>query len=608
MQLSVKHSIGTILLALLAVASGAFFLYHSGNSEVRDLFGKPALQEGASLLDFQRTSVERIKVTSGEDEDYYHRSGRKKGQYDFGWLHKPSERRADYQKIGRLLVLLETATVVKEISSEELGKGEEIELRLNVGGKEKILPPVTLHRQLPLFTGVDPLLPTFAVTKEGRTYACTSKLAESYPIPRRTNLIDKRPFYFHPGLLAQVRYKGQNSDVVLRCPQPEADWKLMKPVPLNTDQKKVKALVERLYLLEAEKIEFMTRETSSFPYELELISMAQAIPPQTLYLSEDYMTAYNPQLEALYTFSTEKTLKDVLPQVELLRSRILLDLNLSEISSLILQSRSQSYPVTLAIQKTGNASPRWKFQTASEWELADEFLVAELLTALTKDEVEGFSLKTLNLGGEPDKSITLLMKDNTQIHFDLFREGENYHLQQRGSNQSALLSASHYQKFRTDKTSWQVKKLWNFSAIHLRGILRSIKGRPTETYSYNFNLEQWKGQIGESSVDGNFDLVTANNFLNFLESLEVEEWLPQTSPLLKELPTQPIVELIIASQRYTLEGDSLGVKNQILKILPKKSPQGDFLIQLTTERGQLKYALMKEETARRLATSIVYED
>ena len=65
---------------------------------------------------------------------------------------------------------------------------------------------------------------------------------------------DHRPFYFDPRLLQKIRLRDDQGELTLGHENPQAAWRIAKPLDLRTDSTVVKSLIEGLYQLEAPKI------------------------------------------------------------------------------------------------------------------------------------------------------------------------------------------------------------------------------------------------------------------------------------------------------------------------------------------------------------------
>jgi len=295
------------------------------------------------------------------------------------------------------------------------------------------------------------------------------------------------------------------------------------------------------------------------------------------------------------------------PQVDVLRSKILADFTSGDIHSLLLQSREQSAPVTLAILPTSTGAPRWMYQTLTEWLPATETGVADLLSALTVDAVEGFTLETLPAGQEPDKSITITLRDAPEIHYDLFSTAQHTLIQRRGEDFSAILSSAHARKVQTQPSTWKDNQLWQLSSITLRGLQRQVRGRPLENYSYNFNLELWKGQVGGVPVDEDIDAVSANALLSLLESLRVDRWLPthEAQRLIGE--GSPVASVLTLSQKFTLEGELDGLDTKTLALYPMPGRPQQVICGLQEHATPTQYGLLSKKGALRLIAPLVQE-
>ncbi len=591
-----KSILSIILCALFACMAIGLFLYQSGSGKLANVLGKPPIVAGAQAYDFEKKAIGTIDITQGESTQTYQR------RYTYWFTqYKDHTVRADYSKLDQLLYMLETATIIDDI---EPPKGEDfthITLTSDTGEKTEI----ALITQLARFTGLEPpLIPSFAIKHDdGRYYACSSALEIEYPSLDTNSLVDHRPFFFHPDLLKEYSYTTSDHTLTLSRETPDSDWFITSPLNLRTDEQEVKKLIMSLYTFQASELEVeQAPELTSSP-TISLKSFSPAIPPQSLVLSKEG-NGYMDDAPFRYVFDDQKS--SVLKSVDTLRSKKLAKIEVGEVSSILLQSKAQVAPVTLSILPTTSGAPRWMYQSGPEWLLASEQIVANLLSALTKDKVTDFSLETLPPNSEGDKSVTFNLKNGTQIHFDLFRAADKILIQRRDENYSAVLSTQHASKIQTEPTTWKDSKLWDFSSITLRGLQRNIKGRPLENYNYNFNLESWKGIIGEKSVDDDFDHVAANGLLTMLEGLQVKRWISTKQAKRTIGESSPVATLLTLSQKFGELGQSAGLETKTLTLYRMLGNPNQVLLSLQIDEQPLEYATIDKNVALRMLAPIVH--
>ncbi len=600
-KFNARQLVTTTLLVTCALLSFSFFLYQSGEGQLTAIFGKPALPTGTPVLSFTKKAISKVSIKTQGQTTTYSR------QYSF-WSIVDSDPlvRADYRKLDQLLFLAETATILEELSDTTLTESPQqslITLTADTG------ETYTLHllSRLPRYTGIDPVLPTFAIAHpDGRIYSCTSELEPQ--LPNLLDLKDHRPFFFHPDLLSTISYKSNAQTITLTRPTPQAEWIITSPLKLRTDPAAVNKLISSLYTLEASSLEPRSSITKQSGNTLTLASFSSAIPPQEL--------TFNAVTKGIATTNDQpfrynispQDIAAILPDLNQLRTKKLAQFSVADISSILLQSRYQPYPVTLAIRRTQMGNPRWMYETSGQWKPASEAGVADLLTALTKDPVSGFSLDPLPSDQESDKSVTVLLKDGTKAHFDLVQSGSHTLIQRAGDTYAAKLSSQHALKIQTTPTAWKDRTLWNLSAIDLRGFQRQIRGRETESYSYNFTLEEWRAQVNGQNVTDDLDQVSANSFLNYLEGFSVARWIPAYDPFVKNNASSPMAQLITLTERLDDFGDRIGVDTMTLTLFPvgKRSPFT--LIRLDTNAQPPQFALIDQKQTTRLLMPLLFEN
>lgn len=598
---SVKPFLAILFCTLFASGAFGLFLYQSGSGRLASVLGKPALAEGTKPFDFQKKEISKIEITQNGETNIYTRSL----TY---WSTQRNDKtvRADYNKLDQLLYLFETARVQQELPDQASETAECAHITLTTDTGTTI--SATLISQLPRFSGLEePLAPSFSLRlQNGRYYACTSELTSNYPDFDVNSLTDHRPFFFHPDLLSEFSYQTEAQTVTITRHLPNADWIITSPLKLRTDEEAVNSLVNKLYTLEAKTLNPKETVQANAPSTLTIKSFSSEIPPQQLFLSSD--TAGNIDNHPFTYQFPEGHLTTILPSIDALRSKKLADIEVDNINSILLQSKTQSAPVTLAILPTASGAPRWMYQVSTDWIPASETGVASLLTAITKDSVQGFSLETISSSLDADKSVTIQLKDGKNIHFDLLRTKQHTLIQRKGESFAAILSPVHARKFQTEPTVWKDNQLWTFSAINLRGIQRRIQQQPLENYSYNFNLEQWKGQVGNKDVSADLDLVAANAYLNLLESLQAVRWLPASQALRYIGESTPVAEILALSQKFSDMGDSEGLSTNTLKLYTMPGNQKVVLVSLEQEEKRTQYAHIEKKVALRLISSFVLED
>ncbi len=595
----------TFFIALFALCSLLLFARQSGEGKLANILGKPALKEGVPLISFDRKKITEIQIIKGKEQIHIIKEGSL-------WMTK-EEKRIDHRKVEKLLFLLKTAKVVKQIKSSKIAlqklNKESTEIKIKAQDNKSYI--LLLDEQLPRFTGLEAEYPTFTATLEsGITYVCTSELSEQF-VSRiaPNNLIDKHPFFFHPKLLREVTYNNDGSIFTLSRNNLESPWKVTSPLYLETDTDQVNLLIAKLYNLEAnavlDNITSLSNAEKIYPSSLAIKSFHQNFPDQVFGIKQEALYSKN---GLTYQFDTG-VIKTVVPSIDALRAKTITHLDLKAIDKIILQSNKQPYPLTLATQKNKtNQKPRWKFEERGVWKDADERAVADLFIALTQDKVKGFSLKTLTSNQESEKGITIIFKDNTEIHWDLFRSDSEILLQKKESNESTILTSTHAGKIKTRPVDWKEKKLWSFSSINLKGLQRRITGKPIENYSYNFNLEQWKGQIGAKTIDLEIDHVSANAYLEFLEKLTVLNWISPLNASLVDNTAEPTVQIVTLQENYNDEGYSVGMSHTSLELFPMEKNSNFFLTKLIKNDGGEEYCILGKATADALMKPITYKD
>jgi|GEM_PF-5619417 len=560
-----KSFLAILLCAFCACGAFGLFLYQSGSGKLAGILGKPPITEGTPLFPINKKAISKIEIKIGDNpaQTYQRR-------YSFWSTVLDGEVvRADYSNLESILYLISTAKVIQPLSAPPKDAGEPIELTFASDTGEYF--STTLICQLPLYTGVEePLSPAFVLQfQDGRYYSCTSDLTENYPRLEHESLIDHKPFFFHKGLIREFTYRHEGQIFTVSRTLPNTEWKITQPISLRTDEKEVNKVIDALYDLKAHKLSEKPLTIKEGTPSFTIKSFSTEIPTQSLLLPS-HEEGFLKTQPFSYHLAPE-SLKAATPSIDVIRSKTLSGafvkrvqgqekLDIGKISSILLQSSEQKSPVSLAILKSKSGFPRWNYNISGTWRPANEIGISNLLTALTQDRVEGFSLETISSSLQAERSVTIQFKDGTQQHFDLFRDKEKRILvQEKGVDYSAIINSTHAQKIETDPTGWKDNVFWDLSSITLKGLHRHIKGKLVETYGYNFNLEKWNGQIDGKDITEDLDIVAANALLNILETLHVDRWIPADTAESRIGDSPPVASIIAISEIYDDLGDVAGL-------------------------------------------------
>ena len=251
----------SIALAVLALSTGAMAFLHLTQKSLSAVFGEPSQPTGELLFEFSPNQVRKIAIDSQGKPQHYE-------EYQGQWILKSGtgQDRADYRILEALLAFTADLTILESLPANDEN--------LKATG----LAPARAHIQLKDAAGKSAA--DFSVGKKGAWFRHTPapdpySKAQDWPSiylrPRDSNHIylcsspyledillngfgvhrDLRPFFFPPELLAEIRIKRSNGNLVIARENPAAAWRVEKPFKLDADPIAVAELIGGLYNLTA---------------------------------------------------------------------------------------------------------------------------------------------------------------------------------------------------------------------------------------------------------------------------------------------------------------------------------------------------------------------
>lgn len=555
----------SLLLATLALGFVSFMQLREGN--LHRILGTPPVPLGEKIYpDLKPETITSISVESGDYSAHFSKTSR-------GWqATSPWKDRMDARAALAILTFANTAIAEGAIPREDLDANTaglhigNTEVRLKNAAGEKLayfrLGRRTPWQHLPEGDNPQPVPTTYLLPLErGRkshVYAATGDILPLFK-DRFSYLRDFRPFYFSPLSLQNIRIRTSEGELTLGREDATTSWRIIKPLDLPTNPEAVKSLLEGLYELSATKVSDRSEATlpsngtttehdqiAILPFGAEKEIILDILPPETADARESQATVSD-RPGTLFTLPTKTepnliSISDLPLTVNELRDPKLTNLNIASIRGIAIQTAT-----TPLILVSREPPAPWIATINGAEQAANEQRLFDLLKAVTETKAIAFETdaapEDLSPWGLDRPILTLVfLAENNQklsINFGLDRSG-NLFAKRRESASIMRLDEDFLSKIAINPHEWRHARLWSFSTVDLKEIVRHEAGVDSLKLEYSFNDEASKAFRGDKEVTANLDQARANYLIGVLENLQVTRWLSpkdETAALILEKPT-----------------------------------------------------------------------
>ena len=322
-------------------------------------------------------------------------------------------------------------------------------------------------------------------------------------------------------------------------------------------------------------------------------------PDSVFYLP---LTSNIPNLISLSQFETG---------VNDLRSKTMTHLNGPQLKSIIIRPHGRPDTLLTRTKKT-----TWRVLRKKGYEAANENAVIDLMTAVTRDNVEKFvtdaatDLSPYGLNA-PMIQLGFLSFNNEGMRLAIGREpkGDKIYAHIVGKPNIWKISYETLGKISIHPWQWRTSHVWHIPPVDIKQIEIEKKGQPPVTLDYSFFTEQWKatrGKEGEKKdATSELNPHRANTLLGHLESLTTNKWIGPAHPQAVNALKTPDTIIRIHIQRVDDNGLDAQPITKTLKIAHTKGNLIYFAKVETTPKGsesegEESYFLLNAEMIQKL--------
>lgn len=619
----------TVALLLVALTVCGLAAWRIMEGSLDALFGAPPVPVGERLYDsFAPSEVARIRISANGLEADFEKSGNT-WQALQPWADRMDPRYA-LGIIGFTLGLrVEDAAPAKEVELTETGLLESpLQIHLE-DAKGATLARYRIGRRTPwkgesAETG-ETIATVFIHPRErhlrSHVYIGTGDIIDLFKENGRF-LRDHRPFHFNPAALERIRIRGTEGELTLGREDPQAPWRIIKPLELRTDSAAVTSLLEGLYELQA--VGIAERPTVTLPTGSGTTPRRQ-IALMNFGSDEETVLEIHPPAspearEALATVSDRPgtvfeipikpepglvSLADVPLTVNDLRDATLTRLNVAALREIIIHSATGSH-----IRLVRQPPQPWLIAIDGRVHEANEQRLYELLRGITSSRATGFETDAastdlsawgldrpilhLAFRGDSDQSI--------ELNFGIDLRG-NVFVHRPGTTSVMRVDPDLLSHITIQQHEWRHARVWNVNRVDLLEIERQIGSEEPLRLSYDDFFQTWQAEQAGENQTAVIDPNRANYLLAGLEELHASRWLPVGDADAAIALAKPVMMIAVTERQIDAEGQMAGIQRRDLRIAPVagSSPPVAFHGQLS---GELQTFLLDRETVEKLAVSL----
>lgn len=474
-------------------------------------------------------------------------------------------------------------------------------------------------------------------------------------------LRDHRPFLLAPLGSADpnqpqeisIRNKKQ-PPVVLTRESLQSPWLISAPLPLKANLSNVANLVNNLQLLAATKV-YDAKDISlpNYPQD-DLVKITvrtftskdpvtlTIYPPDSPNSSTVKATVSNRQ--AVFDLSIKGNqhvpgVRDIPMYLAQLRSPYLMEINRSKLVGISIRGKDRNgFPLILRLQegdKNHSVSSRWYYSAeGNNFTPASEEQLFNLLTTLISCPVVGAvsdnpSDPAIYGLANPEYTITIGYKPQEPpitpqtLFIGQGADKSTWYASIDSKPSVYQIGDEFMQAIRMDDLSWHPRKLFNFSRLNLKKITTTETGKQPLALAYDHLFDSWSATRNGEDVTRDINPNRARYYLNALEKMHVDQWLPYTDQNAARALEHPTFTLRLDMEEKIGEDERLNVIEQPdnntftqLPIPEEKISRKSVILEIAPSRsnyyyyGRIStspYYFMLDATNVKLLYSSVYE-
>lgn len=404
------------------------------------------------------------------------------------------------------------------------------------------------------------------------------------------HLRDHRPFEFHPAQVREILIRGEEGELTLARANPEAPWRIVRPLELPTDGKAIRSLMEGLLSLRATRLsDKSSLNLSPNPARVKnhQISVGLFAGGEPIVL-EIQPAASAEDREVLATVSDRPLTVFHLPSkpeagivslanlplsVNELRDPSLTHLQVPSIVAIAIEPATA--PKILLTHERGQpwlAVIDGVSQAANEENLYG--LLQEVTTARALSFVSDAVTDFMPYGLEnPMLILRFLGVDNQalELRFGMNDRGELF-ANRLGTPTVMRIRNSFLDSIAIHAHEWRNSLLLSLHRVDLRGLQRQ-RGDESLTLEYHDTDESWEAWSNGLEATGDLNAGRARFLLSELEKLRVARWLPMGDRAADAALLRPTLRFRILKDRVGDDGASQGLVEELLEFAPRDDSQ-----------------------------------
>ena len=240
-------------------------------------------------------------------------------------------------------------------------------------------------------------------------------------------------------------------------------------------------------------------------------------------------------------------------------------------------------------------------------------MIQKLRTVLEIDEVIGFAsdaateLEKFGLH-EPDKRVVLRFGQDDEVDFRIGRTSDDKFFATASGSESVMeIDAGTYTGVTSTIHEWRSSLMWNLNIVDLQSMTIRRPNKPTLLITYDDLLEEWSARREGEDITALLNLAKARNFIDFLETIEVERWLGPNNSAARTALQTPDYILDVRSRVIDDFGDEIGAITRTLSVarVSKSSANQFYYGKISNDPD---YFLLDRVAAEWFAASLLEEE
>lgn len=605
-----------ILLILVSIAAigAAVLLTIDGN--LSRIIGRTAFEPGERLFPYTREEMNQVSWMrinhAGDTAEFYRKPN------GVWWCRKPWDDRMDPRAAAAILQYTYSTSIVDALPLHKIDSASLKEFGLNTapisitlkevsdnGKHASTMARYTLGATAPW--QVDDLqnkttddttyMQTDFYGRDTRILVSTGNILPLFKSGIR-QLRDHRPLLVHPVMPAAIDINNKGQRISLTRLSPNAPWKIVAPLYLETDPEMMNVLLGTLQKLTAVRVS--NPEEASVPdltddqvtsvsirnftgniyqdgktMEVEKTPVTLRIYPasdngNTSELVKATVSDRQAVFELAQTTETNKEVpgtRNIPLDINLLRSKHLTDTGDYKITGLSIRRGLDEAPVITRFipgDERSGREPRWVYtaEGARYQEVNPDHLIA-LLKTIKQGKVAGFATDKatdLSVYGLDNPLLTVSMSLLPKPHESayppvivFFARGADgsWYAKQMDKPTVVMLDNAYMKGFLAGPLAWKKKKLFDFNRFDLKEMrLDRIGSGEPMVLKFDRLDDSWTASRGGKDETLNINPNRASRYLSELEKMDVLTWLPASDANAREALQKPVFRLTLLLQVY----------------------------------------------------------